>query len=102
MCGYCLTNGIVKIVCICNSLVCNLVNVYFLFISLGIILVIQYLVEVFFSNQVKLDFEFFTSVVFRSWFHILKNRVIFSLNDITVILLMDCVFHCILRAILFI
>ncbi|KAF5761385.1 hypothetical protein HanXRQr2_Chr16g0764511 [Helianthus annuus] len=57
------------------------------------ILVIQYFVESFF-NQVKLDFEFFTSIVFQSWFHILKNRVIFSLNDITVILLMGCVVHC--------
>ncbi|KAJ0492152.1 hypothetical protein HanIR_Chr12g0571601 [Helianthus annuus] len=60
------------------------------------ILVIQYFVKSF-SNQVKLDFEIFTNIVFRSWSHILKNRVIFSLNDLTVVLLMDCVVHCSIR-----
>ncbi|KAF5776979.1 hypothetical protein HanXRQr2_Chr12g0530271 [Helianthus annuus] len=61
------------------------------------ILVIQYFVKSF-SNQVKLDFEIFTNIVFRSWSHILKNRVIFSLNDLTVVLLMDCVCTlCLLR-----
>ncbi|MFS7950683.1 hypothetical protein Hanom_Chr07g00586031 [Helianthus anomalus] len=102
--GSCLTNGIVKIVCICDSLnldgcvllscVCLIILsrvVYFLFISLGMILVIQYFVKSF-SNQVKFDFEFFTSIVFRSWSHILKNRVIFSLYDITVVLLVNRVY----------
>ncbi|MFS7975220.1 hypothetical protein Hanom_Chr10g00877841 [Helianthus anomalus] len=89
---------------IANYVICDFVwlclIVLLFFVLCCVLLVYQSWYESFDSvflgifNQVKLDVEFFTRIVFWSWSQILKIHVTCSLNDIIVVLLMDCVVHC--------